>query len=203
MSYSDSLLERGFWAWGYGSKAAVYWVVGARTPHVCDVSRYTCLFSAETSSSDCKRLDVLRDTGGVRSSTARSSTLACWNPEHLYETRHRGRAKLGEEHPQTLTSMNNLASLLQAAGGPFPSFRPKGAIMREVLRRVVEHNEAQRSEPGLAGGVSSFLTHTPALTAGVTSGRIGAAMRKPSRCSGRHWRSATASGSLWRKICES
>ena len=76
-------------------------------------------------------------------------------------------------------------------------------MMREVLRRAVEHNEAQRSEPGQAGGVSSFLTHTPALTTGVTSGRIGAAMRMPSRCAGRDWRSATASGSLWRTICES
>ena len=75
--------------------------------------------------------------------------------------------------------------------------------MLEVLRKAVEHNEAQSSEPGLAGGVSSFLTHIPALTTGVTSGRIGAAMRKPSRCTGRDWRSATASGSLWRKICES
>ena len=75
--------------------------------------------------------------------------------------------------------------------------------MREVLRRAAEHNEAQRSDRGQAGGVSSFVTHTPALTTGVASGRLGAAMRKPSRCTGRDWRSATASGSLWRKICES
>ena len=56
--------------------------------------------------------------------------------------RPRGRAKLGEEHPETLTSMHNLASLLKALFfWAFPSLRPKGAIMGEVLRRAVEHND--------------------------------------------------------------
>ena len=54
MSYSDSQFSKEDFGLGVdGGKAAVYWVAGARTPHVCDLSGYTCLFFfAETSSSD-------------------------------------------------------------------------------------------------------------------------------------------------------
>ena len=37
--------------------------------------------------------------------------------------------------------MNNLASLLKASSWAFPGLRPKGAIMPEVLRRAVEHDD--------------------------------------------------------------
>ena len=43
-----------------------------------------------------------------------------------HELRPRGKAKLGEEHPHTLDSMNNLALLLQASGGPFPELQTEG-----------------------------------------------------------------------------
>ena len=54
--------------------------------------------------------------------------------------------------------MNNLAVLLKAWSWAFPSFRPKGATMGEVLRRAVDQNEAQDSTCPAAGGASSFLT---------------------------------------------
>ncbi|CAE7746193.1 FKBP65 [Symbiodinium sp. CCMP2456] len=66
--------------------------------------------------------------------------------EQLFqECLRRRRAKLGEEHPDTLASMNNLAGLLQASSWAFASARQKGAILGEVLRRAMHQNDAQNS----------------------------------------------------------
>ncbi|CAE7228553.1 klc-2, partial [Symbiodinium microadriaticum] len=97
------------------------------------------------------------------------------------------KAKLGEEHPHTLDSMNNLALLLQARGR-YEEAEPLCRQGLEIRRAKLgeEHPETLTSIITLAsllkeGGVSSFVTHTPALTIWVPSGRIWAAVRKPSR----------------------
>ena len=87
------------------------------------------------------------------------------------------RRVLGTEHPDTLTSMNNLALLYQArASSPRPSRSCVKAL--EVRRRVLgeEHPDTLTSMNNLA-----------ALY------RTRASSPRPSRSSSRHWRSAAAS----------